>query len=759
MKPPYRDQLDAAARIHVPDEIDLFPRISAQIRARTFSGVLRARPLLAVLIVLLGLTLLTGAVYAVGRGLGYIPGIGLVEDGATLRSLAQPVAITREGITLTVTQALASGDKTVVVYRVEGIPESALAAEYSEGQTPPPTCQPQDSLRLPDNRTLVAAASQGGGWGLGYEFRLTYPPLPSDVTQASLIIPCLLGTTPGAAPEGWQIPLAFVPAPPDLAILPVVDISPTPAATAAPNAPLTGTPEPAPISIEQVITLADGYILIGSFHSIDLDIGLVTSPDAWDVRIRDAQGLAVAFDYTHDIDLPAWDEHTTSWAYQIQGKSHAWPLTISLETLEATIPDAEAAFTFDTGSNPQPGDQWTLDQELQIKSHRLTVLTATRTSDGYAFAFSGEPGLSGVSLDISGPDVHSAPAGGGGGGAGDGNFQTSVAYSGSVPQGKLTVTVSNLSLSVRGPWSIDWQPQDAASLPAPTPPTASAACVTDESWAQALAAGPSPLPAGLPGKLVTFGPNVDGSAYGVRVLDLAGRTDVFIGAGSWPVVSPDGTRIVTTGDRGLAVYDISTGDVSPIPGTDASDYRMLWSPDGLRIAFVRSRTNQILVVYADGSGQQSVLDNSKVYHGLAGWADSGHLVTTEPSPDGVVLQSLDLSTGLSASLFTISSNKADTVISADSRWIAYTTSLGGRLGNGLYVSHLDGTEPRLVAALDGRALYFPIWSPDDRWLILGLPDPQDPVYQTAQALVDLESCALIRLPDLGGDPFSFSWGP
>jgi Tol biopolymer transport system component len=194
----------------------------------------------------------------------------------------------------------------------------------------------------------------------------------------------------------------------------------------------------------------------------------------------------------------------------------------------------------------------------------------------------------------------------------------------------------------------------------------------------------------------------------------------------------------------------------PLPGTDPTDYRMVWSPDGNRIAFIRSSTDQILTIQADGSGQQQVRDNSAVYRALVGWADDTHLLITEPGPDGVYVQSLDLTDGSTQNLFSMSSNKADTVVSQDGQWIAFTTSLGGMLGNGLYVSRLDGSERRQVAALDGRALYFPIWSPDNRWLILGLPDPNDPVDQMAQALVELETCRVIPLPDLGGD--LSSWG-
>ena len=70
------------------------------------------------------------------------------------------------------------------------------------------------------------------GWASGYQHRFNYPPLPAAVNDAKLVISCLFHTRPGAAPEDWEIPLHFVPAPPDVTAFPVIEI-PTPTAPAA----------------------------------------------------------------------------------------------------------------------------------------------------------------------------------------------------------------------------------------------------------------------------------------------------------------------------------------------------------------------------------------------------------------------------------------------------------------------------------------------------------------------------------------------
>ncbi|GEM_PF-260483 len=711
---------------------------------------------LAAALLVLAVSLLAtspGVVEAMKRLFGYIPGGGLVEQGASLRVLAEPVVVERDGITLTVTQALVSPDKTVVAYTVEDIPEAALAPDFSEGQTPPPACAGQDYLHLPDGTILSPTGGQGRSWQLGYEYRWVFGPIPAGVNTADLLIACLLGTSPGAAPENWIIPLAFVPAPPDMTVVPVEEITPSPPPTTETEAGATSTPEPSPVTVERYIELDDGYILIGSFHAIPASEGLVTSPYPWYVRINDASGQDVPYDYAADVDLPPGDESSTPWAYKISGKSFAWPLTLTIDSLEALLPEFSASFEFDTGPAPQPGQEWALDQELLIRGYTVRVLKAIRTPDGYAFTFQADPQVTGLGVGIPGFAV--APAGGGGGG-GDGSLSASVAYAGEVPEGRLTVEISTMTVNIPGPWTVQWQPGDAPSQAAPTPSSGPAACVTDEVWAQAKASVPAQIPSGLDGNFIIFGPNADGSQYGVSLLNLAGNSRSFIASGAWPIISPDGTKIVFTGDVGLVVYDLASGQLTDLPGTAPDDYRMVWSPDGSRIAFIRSSTDQMLVINADGTGQQQVADLSVVYRLLVGWADNAHLLITEPGPDGVFIQSLNLADGSTRNLFTISSNKADTVVSPDGGWIAFTSSRGGMLGNGLYVSRLDGSERRMVVALDGRALYFPVWSPDGRWLVVSLPDPDDPVDQTAQALIELDNCRVIPLPDVGGQVYS--WG-
>lgn len=694
-------------------------------------------------------------VAAMKRLFGYVPGVGLVEQGSALRVIAEPIVVTRDGITLTVTQAIASPEKTIIAYKVENIPESALAPNYKEGETPPPSCNLMDYLQLPDGTVFAPSGGQGGSWFLGFEFRETFDAIPVEVNSANLLISCLLNTSPGKAPENWIIPLSFVPAPPDMTVVPVIEVSPSPAPTSEPGTDLTTTPIPNPISLEKVIELENGYILIGSVHSVTTADGLITSPFPWNVRIVDANGQDVPYDYATDVDLSSGDGQSSPWAYKITGKAQAWPLSISIDSMDATLPEHEARFEFDTGPAPQTDQQWTLNQDVRVGDYSVRVLNAVRTPDGYAFFFQADPVVTSVNVNIRGFDI--APAGGGGGGDGAGSLSSGVSYTGPIPEGKLTVVLDTVTILIPGPWSIQWQPGDANLQAAPTPSSGPAACLTDDIWAQVKASVPTQIPSELSGRFYILGQKANTGVYGVNMFALAVQSNTFLAEAYWPVASPDGSQVVFTTDYGLTIYTLATDETLPLPGTDTSDYRTLWSPDGSRLAFIRSSTNQMMVINADGTGQQPVRDNSAVYHLLVGWADSTHLLITEPGPDGVIVQSLDLTDNTTVNLFTISSNKADTVVAPDGQWIAFTSSRGGNgmLGNGLYISRLDGSQRRMVAALNGRALYFPVWSPDDRWLIVSMPELDD-TGPARQALIELDTCRVIPLPDLNGE--IYSWG-
>jgi len=199
-------------------------------------------------------------VSALQKILGYIPGIGIVQPGS-IRVLAEPVTVTREGITLTLEQVVADPTQTIVVYSAEGL---SVAAANSNGEGGP-LCWKPEAVRLPDGTELArAGGGGGGGWGSGYRSRLIYGAMPPAVNEGTFVVPCIMDMPPGKAPEDWSLPFRLKPAPPDLTVMPVVDLpTPTvePLPLAASASPTKAETYGITLSLDRVITLDDGYAL------------------------------------------------------------------------------------------------------------------------------------------------------------------------------------------------------------------------------------------------------------------------------------------------------------------------------------------------------------------------------------------------------------------------------------------------------------------------------------------------------------------
>jgi hypothetical protein len=749
--PELEDQIRAA--LAAPDPPPAFVRRLQDHLIAQAAAPQQARPVprmrLAWAWIFAGLLILALAGFAVGpanlvaamqRLLGYIPGIGLVVDGEGLRFLAEPVSMTRDGITLTVTQVILDSEQTIVIYTADGIPPQAYPA--NEEAT---FCPNDPRLRLPDGILLTAGSGIGGGWGSGFESRMIFPALPADADQAVFELPCLMDTAPGAAPQDWELPLRFVPAPPELTIVPVIDVTPEPGTAA-----LSESSADMGLFLEQVIELEDSYILIGTFRQGEaLPGAMVMGPSTWP-EITTASGLAWAFKLAADIQEPSTDMGTFPWAYQI-GKGFAAPLTIRIEAVDAEFP-AAVTFALDVGPDPQPGQEWILNQELEVAGHTLTLMSAVlndgERENGYEFFFRSNPEVSGVSVE---DPTH--PTVGGYGGGSLGEFSAGLVYDGPVPTGRLTYRITHLTARHAGPWTLEWSPP--ASSPSATPLAIPSACLTLETWQQA-AANPAPLPEGLGGRLIAYGRIVDDGQplspdnAGVFLVDLDGGNRRPLGPGTWPALTQDGRRAAYGWTDGLHVVDLDRGQDSIVPGTLPSDYGPRWSPDGTQLAFVRVEDLNLYRVDPDGSALRQLTDGPE-YELLLGWLPDGTaLYYAVPGPDGLTLRFLDLVNGVTTEGLVLNAKGASAAISPDGERIAFIERLPGSMDIGLYLARLDGTQRQLVAQLGHWGLSNPIWSPDGDWLMVSFQDADLPDAATATALLDPMTCQVIPLDGIDG---------
>lgn len=730
--------------------ISLFQRVP-----QTFGELLR-RPAwvisLAVVIVMLTFVGINGprrTLAQVQRLIGYIPGVGLVDESSELRVLSDPVRVEREGVSLVIEDAVADPQQTIILFTVEGIPAQAYTRDEDD-----PGCISQPSLQLSDGSILNAKRAQAGGWGSGYQTRIVFDPLPSEFNEVIFSLECINGTRPGVVPENWELALQFELAPADLTIAPVLEITPrseTP--TTVPKGDDQVGSEMGPY-LEKVIELDDDFILVGEFRQGDELPNAIVHGVSEFPAITDAQGRVLPFEIPSDLDLVSNDMGTFPWAYQVP-KGFASPLTITFQAVDVEYL-ANSAFEFDAGSNPVPGQTWELNQSMEVAGFEVRLNRVVRQERGYGFTFEADSSVHFISVT----DATHQPVSGSGGGRG-GEFTVAFEYATPIPAGVLEYQIRGLIARREGPWTLTWAAPEGTegvgNLEAPQ------ACLDLETWQQLLN-DPPRLPGGLSGKLVLYGPVESGEQalspgdYEIFLLDVSTAERKEVGPGTWPAPSPDGTSLVYSWADGLYLHDIAAGQDRLIPGTLEGDYNPHWSPDGSEIAFVRSDDFNLYIMDADGSNIRRATEGRE-YEQLIGWMPRGRelVYAFQSAADEMRLHFLDLETGRTREGFTLDKGKAlDAAISPDGQRIAYTARIRGKSGYGLFVSDIEGSDPRLLVQLDHWAVGAPAWSPDGDWLMANITNSDLRTPSIGLGLLDPETCKAFPLGGVEGHLFGWS---
>ena len=247
------------------------------------------------------------------RLFGYIPGVGLVQMDTSLRILAEPVKIEREGITVQVLQGAADSQHTFLVYQIDGIPQNARPTNENV-----PGCPSPVYLQSADGSKLQITGGDGNGWGTGYDARVTFPALPVGNADVTLMIPCLQDTLPGSVPENWQIPLHFKPAPADMKVFPVYDLA---GATSTPIQEMTAPTTT--LATEGVPSFSNTAMVNGI--RISLDQVIETEAGAIVPRYPGTRMLM-----TQSIHLPHPPHHPHSTGSSPPGDSIALPIAVEI---------------------------------------------------------------------------------------------------------------------------------------------------------------------------------------------------------------------------------------------------------------------------------------------------------------------------------------------------------------------------------------------------------------------------------------------
>ncbi len=427
---------------------------------------------------------------AVGRlfGYGYFPEVGFVQlDNA--RVLLSPVRQDHDGRSLTVLRGLSTSDRTT------------LWLEYS------------DEARPVDGAWLETPAGERidlryWNWDPNrpntHGVRLEFQSLPAGITQVTL-----------ALPEGWRIPLQWIPA--STAGLPSLDvIAPYPTALQETASTMSPQPESPCVTAHGLkvclnaaqtdsqatrvlleATSVDGQLTPGGFSpdfvlpnplTNDLDISL--TDDLGNITVLPNAPLEPGQSDGRTILRPLSFPPVSSQARQV---------TLRVPAFEASATLSEPlALTVDLGADPQPGQTLALDQSLTILGQTVHFSQATLEGDGVSslrVTLHSDPVHAGDGLLVAGLDL-GKPEGiddlyGSGGVGPQGQIKVYSELIGSVSGkkiGLLTFPIVGARVILLGPFKFTFP----APTPSPVSPTATPLVVGGESFS------PQPTPSPLP---------------------------------------------------------------------------------------------------------------------------------------------------------------------------------------------------------------------------------------------------------------------
>ncbi|PKO05459.1 MAG: hypothetical protein CVU41_12575 [Chloroflexi bacterium HGW-Chloroflexi-3] len=667
------------------------------------------------------------------RLLGYVPGVGMVEQDSTIRILAEPVQLTRDGITVSVNQAILTTNETRLEYGVSGVPLSA----YPEGEMVT-GCIEQPILQLPDGSVISLS-----------------DPIPYEFNTATFILPCIFNTLPGLVPNDWRLELQFVPAPSDFKILPVVDTHPTDPPqeelklTQTELTPtITENTPYATVSIEKYIETENGYILLGAVRPDIAEGEWLQITGA--AIIRDANDQKISYEYPLDIQYQQESDEPMngggSFAIQIKGEKVEFPITIGFSgvVISPVDPLATATLTVDVGENPQPGDVIEVNQTVDLAGFPVKLLTITIVSrDGFSFHIDPGEALSSVSVQINGYQA----VGAGGGATWGGPIHTSLSYM-ELPTGQLEIVFDNpMRTTETETWTTSWQPEiervfedDGLSQ--------------NVCWDSNTLSSIPTITSGLVGKVIITRTNPQ---LEILISNFDGSQPKVLSQGNArAALSKDGNYLAFTSEEGIVIKNLQNDEITLINGQFGRI--ILWSPDGTRIANSRSgQVNGIVVMNADGSNQQQLTNLG--YEELAGWSPDGSLIyyaIPGASGDGFMLRSVDITSGEYKALFVLenSSMKAPwSSVSPDGNWIAYRAKDNASL----YLKNMDGSPARLVLDNPAIAINGITWGKGGQLLGVSLVTEQN--QEGEIYIITPDSCETYRLTGMSGMLDAFLYIP
>ncbi len=216
-------------------------------------------------------------------------------------------------------------------------------------------------------------------------------------------------------------------------------------------------------------------------------------------------------------------------------------------------------------------------------------------------------------------------------------------------------------------------------------------------------------------------------------VDRAGE-DLDVLAESEPsgqvAISPDGRSVISSvddaeGGTGVWIWNLERKLRSRLTLTGGNHFAPVWSPDGRRVAYSRSRSGgefDLFAIEVGGSGQEQLLYESDQPKFATSWTPDGQsLLYSAFTGTSADLFRLDVSSGEVSELLAAEGYDLNyPAISPDGRWLIYASDESGR--NEIYLTAYPTGGPRWQVSTSGGQ--HPRWRRDGREIFYVNPEDE-----------------------------------
>jgi hypothetical protein len=417
---------------------------------------------------------------------GFIPEVGLVEDVSSVRYLAEPASVSREGITLEVVQATADTEKILIKFQGSGLdPSVAHWRGVFPGNGGGTYILLSDGTRIESTVGGMNGEIFGNTW-YGYYEEERFPPLPKGVFSFTLVVPHLAPMPEGAGPSDWRIPvklgatrMAPVPRPFDTEIpstpvrafqngvYPTVTpilFFPTETPIHGPFPVYTVEPQPTRESADGIVIIPEwmaetdeGFVFAGKIQSKTLNFSAMDENRAY---LIDSRGTQISLFTSMALDTmgASWNDREYSFRVESTTKDIRFPVRLVIPEIviwesNSGSPEPEL-FSLDLGEAPQDGDSWEINRTFEVNGHSIWIESASwgRCSEGGCLRFALEvgPEIYGVTVAPLDPAVSTVFVSWR---IQNGRERSDIICGDQPPSGNKQFIIQSLQVNLTGPWS------------------------------------------------------------------------------------------------------------------------------------------------------------------------------------------------------------------------------------------------------------------------------------------------------------------